>query len=243
MEPFSPYLDKVYDPLKAGSIDGTDEDPHDRAITRALATKYKPNKRVKGDPQLTLFVTRLSPNTDEETLYNSFRHFGKIQHYRLVRDIVTGFSKCYGFVEFDSEKALRNAYTEGKNMTIDDKEILVDYEHARTLKNWIPRRFGGGFGGKKESGQLRFGGRDRPFRKPLMAASLKKHEDSEDRFTRDDSKTPRNTERGWRDNRERDYGRSRREVGGGRHEDRRQRQRSRSPHGDHYRAKDNYSRR
>lgn len=26
---------------------------------------------------------------------------------------------------------------------------------------------GGGFGGKKESGQLRFGGRDRPFRKPL----------------------------------------------------------------------------
>jgi len=26
---------------------------------------------------------------------------------------------------------------------------------------------GGGFGGKKESGQLRFGGRDRPFKKPL----------------------------------------------------------------------------
>ena len=26
---------------------------------------------------------------------------------------------------------------------------------------------GGGFGGKKESGQLRFGGRERPFRKPM----------------------------------------------------------------------------
>lgn len=26
---------------------------------------------------------------------------------------------------------------------------------------------GGGFGGKKESGQLRFGGRDRPFRRPM----------------------------------------------------------------------------
>lgn len=26
---------------------------------------------------------------------------------------------------------------------------------------------GGGFGGKKESGQLRFGGKDRPFRKPM----------------------------------------------------------------------------
>ena len=26
---------------------------------------------------------------------------------------------------------------------------------------------GGGLGGKKESGQLRFGGKDRPFRKPM----------------------------------------------------------------------------
>ena len=32
---------------------------------------------------------------------------------------------------------------------------------------WVPRRLGGGFGGKKESGQLRFGGKDRPFRKPI----------------------------------------------------------------------------
>ncbi len=29
---------------------------------------------------------------------------------------------------------------------------------------------GGGLGGKKESGQLRFGGRDRPFRKPMYVS-------------------------------------------------------------------------
>lgn len=28
---------------------------------------------------------------------------------------------------------------------------------------------GGGFGGKKESGQLRFGGRDRPYKRPMYA--------------------------------------------------------------------------
>ena len=32
--------------------------------------------------------------------------------------------------------------------------------------NWL-HLLGGGFGGKKESGQLRFGGRDRNFRKPM----------------------------------------------------------------------------
>jgi U11/U12 small nuclear ribonucleoprotein SNRNP35 len=50
---------------------------------------------------------------------------------------------------------------------IDGRQILVDFERERIVEGWIPRRFGGGVGGKKESGQLRFGGRDRPFKKPL----------------------------------------------------------------------------
>ena len=37
-----------YDPLKAGSIDGTDEDPHDRGVVRALNSKYRPNRGVVG---------------------------------------------------------------------------------------------------------------------------------------------------------------------------------------------------
>lgn len=48
---------------------------------------------------------------------------------------------------------------------IDDCKILVDFEHQRVLSNWHPRRLGGGFGGKQESGQLRFGCVDRPFRR------------------------------------------------------------------------------
>ncbi|KAG6382513.1 hypothetical protein SASPL_108424 [Salvia splendens] len=40
------------------------------------------------------------------------------------------------------------------------------------MPGWIPRRLGGGLGGKKESGQLRFGGRERPFRAPLRQIPL-----------------------------------------------------------------------
>lgn len=49
---------------------------------------------------------------------------------------------------------------------IDDSEIIVDNEHERRMDGWKPRRLGGGFGGKKESGQLRFGCHARPFQKP-----------------------------------------------------------------------------
>jgi U11/U12 small nuclear ribonucleoprotein 35 kDa protein len=51
---------------------------------------------------------------------------------------------------------------------LDQSEIIVEFEAGRTMKGWKPRRLGGGFGGKRESGQLRFGGRDRPFVKPIV---------------------------------------------------------------------------
>ncbi|XP_038619875.1 U11/U12 small nuclear ribonucleoprotein 35 kDa protein [Tachyglossus aculeatus] len=164
---------KDYDPLKAGSIDGTDEEPHDRAIWRAMLARYIPNKGVTGDPHLTLFVGRLNLQTTEEKLKETFSRYGDIRKLRLVRDIVTGFSKRYAFIEYKEERSLLKAYRDANGLVIDQHEIFVDYELERTLKGWIPRRLGGGFGGKKESGQLRFGGRDRPFRKPINLPVLK----------------------------------------------------------------------
>ncbi|XP_069816920.1 U11/U12 small nuclear ribonucleoprotein 35 kDa protein [Dendropsophus ebraccatus] len=160
-------LAKEYDPLKAGSIDGTDEEPHDRAVLRAMLARYVPNKGVVGDPQLTLFVSRLSQQTTEEKLKEVFSRYGDIQRIRLVKDFITGFSKGYAFIEYKQESAIKKAYRDAYRLVIDQREIFVDYELERVLKGWIPRRLGGGFGGKKESGQLRFGGRDRPFRKPI----------------------------------------------------------------------------
>ncbi|XP_044146183.1 U11/U12 small nuclear ribonucleoprotein 35 kDa protein [Bufo gargarizans] len=158
---------KNYHPLKAGSIDGTDEEPHDRAVLRAMLARYVPNKGVVGDPQLTLFVARLSQQTTEEKLKEVFSRYGDIQRIRLVRDFITGFSKGYAFIEYKQEHAIKKAYRDANKLVVDQQEVFVDFELERTLKGWIPRRLGGGFGGKKESGQLRFGGRDRPFRKPI----------------------------------------------------------------------------
>lgn len=58
----------VYDPLKAGSIDGTDKEPHDKAIIRAMNATYKCNHSVKGVPERTVFVARLNRRTTEKTL-------------------------------------------------------------------------------------------------------------------------------------------------------------------------------
>ncbi|OCU02024.1 U11/U12 small nuclear ribonucleoprotein 35 kDa protein isoform X1 [Xenopus laevis] len=199
---------KKYDPLKAGSIDGTDEEPHDRAVLRAMLSRYVPNKGVTGDPHLTLFVSRLSPQTTEEKLKEVFSRYGDIKRIRLVRDFITGFSKGYAFIEYKQENAIMKAHRDANKLVIDQREVFVDFELERNLKGWIPRRFGGGFGGKKESGQLRFGGRDRPFRKPINLPIFPHQFNSESRGEKRHRSRSRDRSHDWRGQR-RDYGRDR----------------------------------
>ncbi|XP_049933029.1 U11/U12 small nuclear ribonucleoprotein 35 kDa protein [Nymphaea colorata] len=93
--------------------------------------------------------------------------YGRVKNLRLVRHIVTGASRGYAFVEYETEREMRHAYEDAHHTIIDDSEIIVDYNRQQLMPGWIPRRLGGGLGGRKESGQLRFGGRERPFRAPL----------------------------------------------------------------------------
>jgi len=44
--------------------------------------------------------------------------------------------------------------------------VYFDLQYVEALGNFFSPT-GGGLGGKKESGQLRFGGRERPFRRPM----------------------------------------------------------------------------
>lgn len=224
---------KQYNPLKAGSIDGTDEEPHDRAVSRAIAAKYRPNKGVIGDPHLTLFVSRLNPQTSEEKLKEAFLRFGDIRRLRLVRDIVTGFSKCYGFIEYKDERSLLKAHRDSNKLVVDQNEIFVDFELERSLKGWVPRRFGGGLGGKKESGQLRFGGRDRPFRKPFSLPALKAELYTEGPVDKLDR-----TRDNWQWERGRDRERRREERGEEREKHDGDRERYRSRERDHKRQRD-----
>ncbi|XP_054820283.1 U11/U12 small nuclear ribonucleoprotein 35 kDa protein-like [Prosopis cineraria] len=172
------YADS-YHPIQAGSIDGTDILPHDNAVYRALlcssAGLYDPfgDPKATGDPYCTVFVGRLSRLTTEETLRKVMSKYGRVKNLRLVRDIVTGASRGYAFVEYETESEMRRAYEDAHHSIIDDCEILVDYNRQQLMPGWIPRRLGGGLGGKKESGQLRFGGRERPFRAPLRPIPYK----------------------------------------------------------------------
>lgn len=95
---------------------------------------------------------------------------------------MTGISKNYAFIEFESSTSAKAAAKEMNLRRIDDTEIIVDLEHERRLDGWKPRRLGGGFGGKKESGQLRFGCKVRPFQKPIDSSKPTTTKDFKESF-------------------------------------------------------------
>ena len=165
-----------YHPIRNGSIDGTDVIPHDKGLIRAMRTKFDPSQdpKIQGNPYCTLFVGRLNYETTESTLRDMFGRLGRIRSLRIVRDIVTQRSKGYAFIEYEREADFRRAYYRMHNAKVDGFKILVEFERARVMKGWKPRRLGGGLGGRKESGQLRFGGRAIPFRVPLKPELLDK---------------------------------------------------------------------
>uniref|UniRef100_A0A182J1U4 U11/U12 small nuclear ribonucleoprotein 35 kDa protein n=1 Tax=Anopheles atroparvus TaxID=41427 RepID=A0A182J1U4_ANOAO len=165
---WSRYVTEVYDPVQVGSIDGTDEVPHDRALVRAMNSTYRPNSKVKGNPLHTVFIGRLAHSVTEDQLRSKFSSFGTIVHLRLVSDIVTGLPRGYAFIEYSSREEALRAIDRMHGVIIEGKEILVDEEWERRLEGWKPRRLGGGFGGRKQSQQLRFGCKVQPFRRPLL---------------------------------------------------------------------------
>ncbi|TAQ84620.1 hypothetical protein B7494_g7051 [Chlorociboria aeruginascens] len=85
---------------------------------------YKPSDdpNIRGDAFKTLMVARLSYEATEQDLESEFGRFGPIER-------VTALENCDG-------------------IRIKDRRIKVDVERGRTVRDWKPRRFGGGLGGR-----------------------------------------------------------------------------------------------
>ncbi|KAI3883466.1 hypothetical protein MKW92_005552 [Papaver armeniacum] len=181
----SVFYAESYHPIQAGSIDGIDILPHDNAVYRALlcssAGLYDPfgDPKVTGDPYCSLFVGRLSHLTTEDSLHKAMSRYGRIKSLRLVRDIVTGASRGYAFVEYENDRDMRRSYE------LPDCEIL-DYNRQQRMpwESWfflieVPIQIlfltqEEDLQAWKGSGQLRFGGRERPFRKSIPFDDLKR---------------------------------------------------------------------
>lgn len=120
-------------------------------VEQAIAL-WDPNTNPESttDPYRTLFVGRLNYDTTEAKLRREFETYGTIKKIIMVQDRETGKPRGYAFIEYKREKDMHEAYKRADGKRIDGRRVLVDVERGRTSKGWLPRRLGGGLGGRKE---------------------------------------------------------------------------------------------
>lgn len=101
-----------------------------------------------------LYVGNLPFSAMEQDLKDAFGRFGEITFARVVTDRETGQSRGFGFVEFSSEEAARNARDEMDGADLGGRMLRVNEAEDKGG----PRRGGGGGGAPRGGG----GGRGRP---------------------------------------------------------------------------------
>lgn len=109
------------------------------------------DERKTEDAYRTLFVGRISYETTEKQLRQEFEQYGNVKKVRLVEDD-EGKSRGYGFVEYENESDLKAAYKYADGKKIDGRRVVVDVERGRTVRDWLPRKFGGGIGDTRKGG-------------------------------------------------------------------------------------------
>ncbi|KAI8190320.1 hypothetical protein K4K54_004056 [Colletotrichum sp. SAR 10_86] len=119
---------------------------------------FKPHEdsNIRGDAFKTLIVARLSYEANEQDLEREFGRFGPIERIRIITDTHAHEKprkkkkphRGYAFVVFEREKDMRAALDACDGIRIKDRRIKVDVERGRTVKGWVPRRLGGGLGGR-----------------------------------------------------------------------------------------------
>lgn len=157
MQGCSQYLDQFEDPkdtpapvkipTKEERLEAKTKARQDR-VTAALTeakSQWDPYSNKEGDAFKTIFVGRLAFEVTESILEKTFDSYGKVKSCHIVKD-KDGKSRGYGFVEFEHEADMRDAYKHADGKKIEGKRIVVDVERGRTVQDWLPRRLGGGLG-------------------------------------------------------------------------------------------------
>lgn len=91
-------------------------------------------------PENVLFVCKLNPATTGEDLEIIFSRFGQIVSCEVIKDVKTGDSLQYAFIEFENEEDCVSAYFKMDNVLIDDRRIHVDFSQSMAKVKPTKRR-------------------------------------------------------------------------------------------------------
>ncbi|XP_047339097.1 organelle RRM domain-containing protein 2, mitochondrial-like [Impatiens glandulifera] len=89
-------------------------------------------KPPSAEPSTNLFVSGLSKRTTSEGLKEAFAKFGEVVYGRVVTDRVSGFSKGFGFVQYQTLEEASAGLQGMDGKFLDGWVIFAEYARPRT---------------------------------------------------------------------------------------------------------------
>ncbi len=97
---------------------------------------------------MNIFVAKLSWDTDEDLLRQTFEGYGEVSSVKVITDKFTGRSKGFGFVEMDDDVEAQAAIDNLNESELDGRQIVVKKAEPRSdSRGGGGGRGRGGYGG------------------------------------------------------------------------------------------------
>lgn len=93
---------------------------------------------------MNIYVGNLSKDVTDFELQDLFAGYGKVRSVKIIRDLFSGESKGFGFVEMNDKAEAQKALDELNTKEFKGKKIVVNEARPKTDN----RKSGGGGGGR-----------------------------------------------------------------------------------------------
>ena len=104
---------------------------------------------------MNIFVGNLSKDVNDDDLQNLFSEYGNVRTVKIIRDLFSGESKGFGFIEMPGQAEAQKAMAELNTVELKGKKIVVNEARPKTDR----RGGGGGRGGNRGGSGGRGGNR------------------------------------------------------------------------------------
>lgn len=120
------------------------------------SNRYPRRMHSPAPPSTCVGVFGLSQDTKEDALRDTFCAFGQVSRLELVKDRVTGESRRFAFVYYDSVEQATEARDKTNGMTLHGRRLRVDFSKTNGPHNPTPGQYAGrSSGGGGERGRSR----------------------------------------------------------------------------------------
>jgi cold-inducible RNA-binding protein len=107
---------------------------------------------------MNIFIGNLSKDVTEDDLQNLFSEFGAVRNVKVIKDLFSGESKGFGFLEMPGLAEAQKAISELNTRDLKGKKIAVNEARPRNEKRRPGGGGGGGRGGNRGGGGGNRGG-------------------------------------------------------------------------------------